>query len=96
MAGIHTHELDVVISGVTTLTAEGTAEHHVVSVNGVSTYLAADLESRIAKITGDGVMNVVLNVKDELFGLAEELETYSGAVRLGSVQPCPPRQGTGS
>ncbi len=48
--------------------AEGTAEHHVVSVNGVSAYLAADLESRIAKITGNGVMNVVLNVKDELFG----------------------------
>ena len=66
-----------------------------VSVNGVSAYLAADLESRIAKITGNGVMNVVLNVKDELFGLAEELETYSGAVRLGSVQPVPSTSGNG-
>ncbi len=66
--GIASDSLNVVLGGVSTLTVDGLVDRQVVSVNGVTSYLAAELESRIATITGDGVMNVVLNVADELFG----------------------------
>ena len=60
--------LHVVLSGVSTFTIDGLVEHQVVSIDGVNSYLAADLDSRVAKITGNGVMEVELNVRDELFG----------------------------
>ena len=66
--GIVSDSLNVVLGGVSTFTVDGLVDRQVVSVNGVTSYLAAELESRIAKITGNGVMNVVLNVADELFG----------------------------
>ena len=54
VAGIETDRLDVVLSGVSTLTAKGSAVSQVVSINGVSSYLAAELESRFVEITGNG------------------------------------------
>ncbi len=66
--GIASDSLNVVLWGVATFTVDGLVDRQVVSVIGVTSYLAAELESRIATITGNGVMNVVLNVADELFG----------------------------
>ncbi len=66
--GIQVDDLDVIVSGVSTLSIEGRADTQVVHVDGVSTYLASSLESRFVKITGNGVMDVVVNVSDELKG----------------------------
>ncbi len=88
--GIASDSLNVVLGGVSTFTVDGLVDRQVVSVNGVTSYLAAELESRIATITGNGVMNVVLNVADELFGNVCGVGTvkYLGTPTV-SVTACP-------
>lgn len=88
--GIASDSLNVVVGGVSTFTVDGLVDRQVVSVDGVTSYLAAELESRIARITGNGVMNVVLNVTDELFGNVCGVGTvkYLGTPTV-SVTACP-------
>jgi hypothetical protein len=65
---ILTAEFTADISGVTTLTTTGSATHQLVSLSGVSTYLAEELASETAKITGAGVIGAVLTVSNVLDG----------------------------
>jgi len=56
------------ISGVTTLVITGSTTDQRVSLSGVSTYLAEGLMSETARVTGSGVIGVVLTVSNLLDG----------------------------
>ena len=66
--GIDSNRLDVIVSGVSNVTAAGRADRQNVVVSGVSTYLAENLESRVVVFDVSGPSSVVVNVSEELRG----------------------------
>ena len=66
--GIDSNRLDVIVSGVSNVTAAGRADRQNVVVSGVSTYLAENLESRVVVVDVSGPSRVVVNVSEELRG----------------------------
>ena len=66
--GIDTRSLDVTVSGVSNVLAEGTANRQDVVVSGVSNYFAENLESRVVVVNVSGPSRVVVNASEELRG----------------------------
>ncbi len=66
--GIDSNRLDVIVSGVSNVTAAGRADRQNVVVSGVSTYRAENLESRVVVVDVSGPSRVVVNVSEELRG----------------------------
>ena len=66
--GIDSNRLDVIVSGVSNVTAAGRADRQNVVVSGVSTYFAENLESRVVVVDVSGPSRVVVNVSEELRG----------------------------
>ncbi len=66
--GIDSNRLDVIVSGVSNVTAAGRADRQNVVVSGVSTYLAENLESIVVEVDVSGPSRVVVNVSEELRG----------------------------
>ena len=64
--GLDTDALDVVIDGVSTLSASGRADVQSLRVSGVATYYASGLASREVVVRGSGVMTMTLNVSERL------------------------------
>jgi len=67
-SGIDSNRLDVIVSGVSNVSAAGRADRQNVVVSGVSTYRAENLESRVVVVDVSGPSSVVVNVSEELRG----------------------------
>ena len=64
--GLDTDALDVVIDGLSKLSASGRADVQSLRVSGVTTYNASGLASRVVVVRGSGVVTMTLNVSERL------------------------------
>ncbi len=64
--GLDTDALDVVIDGVSTLSASGRADVQSLRVSGITTYNASGLASREVVVRGSGIVTMTLNVSERL------------------------------
>lgn len=78
---IDTDRLDVVVTGVTTVTIAGRADEQNITVGGVSTYDAAALESRTVTVDATGVSRVVVRVSE---ALTARVRTPSSVTYIGT------------
>lgn len=67
---IETDLINTNLRGVSSLNIQGLVNQQFVNMTGVSSYLAANLESRQATVEADGVLTVVVQVSDRLDVLA--------------------------
>ena len=70
VSGVRSADLEVDVSGVSTLDISGAVRTQSVSISGVSTYGARGLESEMAHLEISGVFGVVVQVSAELTGSA--------------------------
>lgn len=68
VTGLASSSLRTIITGVATMTVGGTTDTQHITITGVATYLAENLQSRVATLDGTGVLTVVVRATERLDG----------------------------